>query len=74
MSGSYKLGSRLAVSPRFRDLVICSSANDFVGEGMLLAGWHLIDNVGSPCDSADRYVTVVILRCLVVTKQAGMYQ
>ena len=72
MSGSYELGSKLVLSPRFRDFVTCSSANDFVGEGMSLAGWHLIDNVGSPCDSADRYVTVVMLRCLVVTKQAGV--
>ena len=74
MSGSYELGSKLVVSPRFRDLVTCSSANNFVGEGISLAGWHLIDNVESPCDSADRDVTVVMLRCLVVEKQAGICQ
>ena len=48
MSGSYELKSKLVVSPRFRDLVTCSSANDFVGEDMSLAGWHLIDNVDCP--------------------------
>ena len=74
MLGSYELGSKLIVSPRFRDSITCSSANDSVDERMSLAGWDLIDNVDSPCDSADRYVTVVMLRCLVVTKQAGMYQ
>lgn len=62
MSGSYELGSKLVVSPRFRDLVTWSSANDSVDEGISLAGWHLIEYVVSPCDSADGYI-YILLRC-----------
>ena len=47
VSGSYELGSKLAVSPRFRDFVTCSSANAFVGEVMVSSGWHLMDSGGS---------------------------